>query len=448
MAVMDRRDFLIASTVLTGAACVRSRGSRCPPETNNDAAKAAAAEPGAKVENWADIRALFDLDPDYVHMTGLLLASHPRPVREAIETHRRGLDRNPVLYYETHGQQLHEQARAAAARFLDVVEGEVALTDSTTMGLGLIYSGFMLQPGDEILTTTHDHYSTHESLDFNARRSGARVRKLPLFEDHQASSASVDALVGRIVAELSPRTRLLALTWVHSSSGLKLPIRAIADALAEYNAAREPNERVILSVDGVHGFGVDAATIPELGCDVFVAGCHKWLFGPRGTGLAWAKGQVWARIERSIPAFELPAYGTWLRGEASPREPGGIMHTPGGFHSFEMRWALPAAFELHERIGRPRIQARIQELAGALKRGLAAMQHVTVHTPMADDLSAGLVCFEVAGHEPRAVVEALHERRIIASATPYATMYARLTPGLLNDEQDVEHALGAIADLG
>lgn len=291
MATMDRRDFLIASTLLTGAACVPSRASRCPPPgDDSETGGAAPAESGTNVESWADVRALFDLDPDYVHMTGLLLASHPRPVREAIEGHRRGLDRNPVLYYETHGLALHEQARAAAARFLGVSEGEVALTDSTTMGLGLIYSGFMLQPGDEILTTTHDHYSTHESLEFNARRSGAEIRKLPLFEDHQANSASVDALVGRIVAGLSDKTRLLALTWVHSSSGLKLPIRAIADALAEHNAAREPHERVLLSVDGVHGFGVDATTIPELGCDVFVAGCHKWLFGPRGTGSGLGQG--------------------------------------------------------------------------------------------------------------------------------------------------------------
>lgn len=76
------------------------------------------------------------------------------------------------------------------------------------------------------------------------------------------------------------------------------------------------------------------------------------------------------------------------------------------------------------------------------------MGHVTLHTPMAETLSAGLVCFEVAGHQPKAVVEALLERRIIASTTPYAATYARLTPGLLNDEDDVERALEAIAELG
>ncbi|MFO7565563.1 MAG: aminotransferase class V-fold PLP-dependent enzyme [Enhygromyxa sp.] len=436
---MDRRDFLIGSTLLTGAACARPRTS--------EPSEPPPSEPAWRPDSWTDVRGLFDLDPDYVHMAGLLLASHPRPVREAIEGHRRGLDRNPALYYETHGHALHEQARAAAARFLAVPSDEVALTDSTTMGLGMIYGGLRLAPGSEILTTTHDHYSTHQSLEFNARRTGAQIRKLPLFADHRARAADVDDLVERIISALSPQTRLLALTWVHSSSGLRLPIRAVADALAHHNADREPDERVLLGVDGVHGFGVEAATIPELGCDIFVAGCHKWIFGPRGTGLAWAREPVWARVDATIPAFEIPVYTSYLRGQPIPREPGGVMHTPGGFHSFEMRWSLPVAFELHDQIGRPRIEARIHDLARALEQGLAAMPHVTLHTPMADALSSGLVCFEVAGHEPAVVVERLREQRIIASTTPYVPSYARLTPGLCNDEADIERALAAVAAL-
>ena len=37
------------------------------------------------------------------------------------------------------------------------------------MGLAMVYSGLKLKPGDEVLTTEHDHYATHESL----RLSGA-----------------------------------------------------------------------------------------------------------------------------------------------------------------------------------------------------------------------------------------------------------------------------------
>jgi selenocysteine lyase/cysteine desulfurase len=75
------------------------------------------------------------------------------------------------------------------------------------------------------------------------------------------------------------------------------------------------------------------------------------------------------------------------------------------------------------------------------------MKHVTLHTPLADEVSSGIITFEVAGLEPAAVVKRLHERRIVASTTPYATSYARLAPGLFNSPTEIERALGEIRAL-
>jgi selenocysteine lyase/cysteine desulfurase len=75
------------------------------------------------------------------------------------------------------------------------------------------------------------------------------------------------------------------------------------------------------------------------------------------------------------------------------------------------------------------------------------MRHVTLHTPRADEASAGIVTFEVAGLEPKAVVKRLKDKRVIATTTPYATSYARLAPGLINSPADVETALREIRAL-
>jgi selenocysteine lyase/cysteine desulfurase len=123
------------------------------------------------------------------------------------------------------------------------------------------------------------------------------------------------------------------------------------------------------------------------------------------------------------------------------------MMTPGGFHSFEHRWALGAAFDFHRALGKAKIAARIHELNRQCKEGLAAMKHVTLHTPRADAVSAGIITFEVAGLEPKAVVKRLAAARVVATTTPYATSYARLAPGLLNGPEDVEAALRAVRAL-
>jgi selenocysteine lyase/cysteine desulfurase len=240
---------------------------------------------------------------------------------------------------------------------------------------------------------------------------------------------------------------VVAVTWVHSCTGVKLPIRRIADALAEVNAQRDDGDRALLCVDGVHGIGVDDASMPDLGCDFFVAGTHKWMFGPRGTGLVWGKAQAWPAATAIIPTFNRRAGQIWVKAIPPEDIPPAALMTPGGFHSFEHRWALGEAFWFHQRIGKPRIAERIHSLNRQLKEGLAKMSHIKLHTPPADHLSAGIVCFEVDGTTPEEVVTRLQERRIIASVTPYATRYARLAPSLLTSPEEIDTALQEVRAL-
>ena len=233
------------------------------------------------------MRAEFLLSREYIHMALMLLASHPRPVREAIERHRRGLDENPVAYGLANFQKLEDAVRAAAADYTGGKPDEIALTGNTTTGLALLYGGLPLRPRQEIVATTHDHYVTYEALRLRALHTGAAVRKVPLYAVPEKATA--DEIVGNLVKGIGPRTRAVACTWVHSSTGVKLPIRRMADALADVNKKRAEADRVLLCVDGVHGFGVEQESFADLGCDFFVAGCHKWIFGPRGTGMVWGK---------------------------------------------------------------------------------------------------------------------------------------------------------------
>jgi len=396
--------------------------------------------------DWAQVRAEFDASDEYVDLSALLIASHPREVREAIERYRREIDRNPTLYLQRNNRRLQQEARKAAARYLEADADEIALTDSTTMGLALLYSGLRLGRGDEVLTTTNDYYATHESLRAAAARSGASVRKIRLY-DH-GEDVSADALVHRIVRAIRPKTRAVALTWVHSSTGMKLPLAAVAEEIARINSGRPDSRRVFLCVDGVHGFGVEDVSVRTLGADFLAAGCHKWLFGPRGTGILWGRREAWAAVRPTIPSFvDGSAWEAWMEGE-EPRGPSTASRvTPGGFKPFEHLWAVREAFEFHLAIGKTRIAERTHALARQLKEGLSRMPHVRLITPMADELSAGIVCFDVEGLTPPDVVECLLARRVIATFTPYARTHARLTPCIRNTEEEMEAALRAVSEL-
>jgi selenocysteine lyase/cysteine desulfurase len=127
--------------------------------------------------------------------------------------------------------------------------------------------------------------------------------------------------------------------------------------------------------------------------------------------------------------------------------PVGEHMSPGGFHSFEHRWALPEAFKLHLQLGKANVQKRIHQLNQQTKQGLAKMPHVKLYTPDSNELSSGLVCFDVEGMKPNAVVKTMHDKGIIMSSTPYRISYARFAPSLLNNEQEIELALAQISAL-
>ena len=434
---MNRRDFLVR-TGLTMAAGVFAANLPSP--------DARSAQSSADLHDWGAVRNQFPLSRDLIHMSAFFLASHPTPVREAIEQHRRGLDENPIGYWFDHEEKQEAQVLHAAADYLGVHPTDIALTDSTTMGLGLLYGGLALREEQEVLTTIHDHYSTETSLRLRAARTGAVVRQIPLYR--KLDAVSKEEIIETLIESVRPRTRIVAVTWVHSSTGLKLPIREIAEALRKVNADRADSERALLCVDGVHGLGVENLRLPDLGCDFFIAGTHKWLFGPRGTGLVWGHPRAWPVAQATIPTFNFDAYRVWMK-EIPPKDiPVGAIMTPGGFHSFEHRWALSEAFRFHQAIGKARVAERIHALNDQLKDGLRNLHHVKLYTPRSRDLSAGIVCFEVEGWKPDHVVEQLRQRGIIASVTPYATQYVRLAPSLLTSPEEVEQTVEAIRTIG
>jgi isopenicillin-N epimerase len=447
--ILNRRDF-VASVGLTVVASAAARAA-----TSSEPAAAPAMDGNA---DWATVRAQFDLAPGWMHFSQFFIVSHPQPIRQAIERYRRMIDSQPFATVEhgmgfdaVPGQESPDvpfpvRVQRAAASYIGGKPEEVALTDSTTQGLALVHQGLTLEPGDEVLTTTHDHYVHHESIRLAVEKSGASWRRVPLYEDSAAASA--DEMVERLKRAIGPKTRVVGLTWVHSSSGVKIPARALTQAVAEVNASRGEKDRILVVLDAVHGFGNQEAPISQLGADFVAAGTHKWIFAPRGTGILYVPEKNWRLLSPTIPSFyDFEPYAAW-EDERPPKAPTSIAWiSPGGFKAYEHQWAMAEAFEFHQRIGRKRIADRIAALNTQCKEGLAKIPKVKLLTPKDPALSAGIICFEVEGQSARETVHKLHAHKVVASSSPYKISKARLAPSLVNDEREVDAALRAVREI-
>ncbi|MHB2052586.1 pyoverdine-tailoring periplasmic protein PvdN [Pseudomonas sp. VEM90] len=390
-------------------------------------------KPLAGADKWHNLRELFPLDPQIAHFANFLVTAHPRPVQEAIDRHRADLDRNPAALMDWESQyewKREDEVRDWAARYLEVGQRQIALTGSTTEGLAMIYGGLKVGAGQEILVTEHEHYSAHKALAFRSERQGTPVRKIRLFDEPW--TISTDQVLSTIDKAIKPETRVLGMTWVHSGSGVKLPVGEIGELVRRHNRNRGEAERILYVVDGVHGFGVENARFADFNCDYFIAGTHKWMFGPRGTGIICAASTNMEHLTPSIATF-------------SRDEDFATIMTPGGYHAFEHRWAAGEAFKLHLQLGKADVQQRIHQLNSLLKERLAEHRQIQLVSPRSEQFSAGFTFFRIKDRDPDAVAAHLTANKVMCDAV-YRDVgpVIRLAPSLLNDEQQIDRAMALI----
>jgi selenocysteine lyase/cysteine desulfurase len=453
--LIDRRSLLLGGGAALAAGGFAVGRLTAEPRTSGVGAPAPSDENRGSPEpanpptagDWEGVRAQFAAPTADVHLDGFVLAVPPLAVRNAAEEYRRRLDIDGIDYVHREQGSLEDGVRQAAARYMRTDPDLIALTDSTTMGLGAVYGAARLQVGDELLASVHDFYATHEAMRFAAARTGAVVRTVRLYD--RPADAKGEELVERLIAAVGPRTRMVAVTWIHSSSGVRYPVRALAERLAPINGERLPDERVLLVVDGVHGLGVEETAVSQLGCDIFVSGCHKWLYGPRGTGIIWAQRSAWSRFAPVIPTFDLSSYEAWRTGHPVPlrSQQWSAAMTPGGFHSFENRWALAEAFDFHEQLGRRAVANRIAALTDRLRHGLSKLRNVHLVSPNDPRLQSAIVCFMLGNMDPERAVEQLRLKGVHISITPYREVFLRAGCPLWVNEHGVDRAVAAIRTL-
>lgn len=304
--------------------------------------------------------------------------------------------------YFTAMLEARERVRAAIAGEIAVSPGHVALTRATTDSCNLVLNGLGLDDGDEVVTTDVEHFGLLGALGCSpARVRVAAVRDRPAAEAAEA-----------ILAEVGPRTRLLALSHVAWSTGHVLPVEEVK---------RETGLPVL--VDGAQSVGtvpVDASAY-----DFYTVSGQKWLCTPDSLGALYVADPDELRV--SFPSYFSQA-GYEADGGFEPRD---------GAARFDTGWIAPgllagaeAALALHP----PWRFERARSLARRCRALLA--ERVDVVT---EPGHATLVSFR-AGDGAEELVSRLAARRVVVRDMP-GLGWVRVSCGYWNDEDDLERLL-------
>jgi isopenicillin-N epimerase len=215
------------------------------------------------------------------------------------------------------------RARAALARFVGARADDLVFVPNATSGLNAVIRSLRLEPGDEILTTTHEYGAVTRTWEF----AGAKLVVCDPCE---------------LVSRIGPRTRAVSASHITSPTALVLPIEEICAAAREVGA--------LAIVDGAHAPGQLPLDLDALGADVYTGNCHKWLCAPKGAGFLWARPEHHDWIAPLVVSWGYRADADFgeRHGWAGTRDPSAYL-------------TVPKAIEVHGTFDRERQRALADE---------------------------------------------------------------------------------------
>lgn len=380
------------------------------------------------------MRDQFLLDPDLVFLNHGSFGACPKDVFEAQRRWQLEMERNPVAFLGRRSADLLMQARATLGAAVGARGDDLVFVPNSTTGVNVVAHSFPLLPGDEVLTTDLEYGACDAAWRRICAQRGAVYRhvEIPLpFER--------DKVVARLMAAAGPRTRLIYVSHVTSTTALILPV-------AEICAAARARGIAVL-VDGAHAPGQVALDLDAMGADFYVGNCHKWLCAPKGSGFLYARPRHHEMLDATVIS--------WGYAEGTGGHSGFDAYLGKTLFERRMQWqgtrdisawlAVPEALRFQERHDWPGVRRRCHELAA---HALDALTRRHGLPPVAqDDDWAQMVVIPVPAQDPDTLRRRLYEEsRIEVPVTTHAgQVFVRVSVQGYNVPADIEHLLAAPA---
>jgi isopenicillin-N epimerase len=311
------------------------------------------------------LRSQFLLDPDVVFLNHGSFGACPRPVFEAYQQWQCELERQPVAFMARRAPGLLAEARARLAAYLGVESADhlVYFTNPTTalnmvarsLAMGDHAGAPRLRAGDEILTTDHEYPALDNTWNFIAHQTGARYVRRPI----PLPVTSAADFVETFWAGVTERTKVIFISHITSPTALIFPAQEIC--------RRARAAGLISIVDGAHAPGQIALNLAEVGADVYVGACHKWLCAPKGSAFLYARPEAQAWLEPLVVSRG------W--GHQPPAAMSALVayHEVQGTRDLAAFLAVPAAIEFQAQNDWPAVRRRCHELASSTRRRINAL---------------------------------------------------------------------------
>jgi selenocysteine lyase/cysteine desulfurase len=414
---MQRRTFLRLAATGFGSppliACVERAVARVAHVPDDELARDEAF--------WAEIRAGYELTPNYINLENGYYCMMPRALLEAHQGYQRRINVEAAHYMRT--AQFDDRAAVVAelAQLGNCPTDELVITRNATESLDLVIGGVRWQPGDEAVMAEQDYGAMLDMFELQAQRHGVVNRRVSL-PNHPRSDAEIVELYASAITD---KTRLLMVCHMVNITGQILPVRQISD-MAHARG-------VEVMIDGAHAFAHIESDIPALGGDYYGASLHKWLSAPLGCGI------LWVRRDKIAGLWPLLAEGPRPDGDISR-----INHL--GTHPVHVHLAIRDAIDYLRALGPTRKQARLRYLQEYWTSKVRDVPGIVLNTPVERERACAIANVGIEGVSPGELAEwLLREHRVYTVAIDQLGVRGcRITPNIYTTTAELDVLVAAL----
>ncbi|OUE07369.1 putative cysteine desulfurase [Clavibacter michiganensis] len=339
-----------------------------------------------------------------VYLDSAATSQKPRSVLDAERAYLE--HRNAAVHRGAHtlaalATEEFEEAREKVARFVGVDAGEIVWTSNATEGINLVAhglgeasapDGIRVRAGDEIVVTESEHHSNLIPWQQLARRTGARLRFIPVDDDGALRLDALDDVI-------TDRTRVVALAHVSNVLGAVAPLAAVV--------ARAHAVGALVVLDACQSVPHLPVDLRALDVDLAVFSGHKML-APTGIGVLYGRRAVLEALPPFLTGGSMITTVTMESAEFLPPP----QRFEAGTQRISQVVALGAAVDYLRAVGMDRVGEHGRRLGERLVQGLSGIRGVRVIGPGVGRDRVGLAAFDLDGVHAHDVGQILDDRGI------------------------------------
>ena len=369
---MKREEFLKAVAGVVAATSMPAIGRA---ETQVPSTSPWPAVDPADEQFWKFVRAQFPLTQERAYFNTGGLGASPYVVIDAVKAK---MDELEKISETGHNEQIWKEVKTPIAQLLGCDPEELAFMRNATEGINVVCNGLPLKKGDEIIATTHEHVANSVPWLALLKREGVVIR---LFEP---STFSAHENIDRIQTLITRKTRLISIPHGTTTIGQILPVKEISKLAKSKN--------IWLFLDGAQTAGMFPFDLHDIGCDAYAACGHKWMLGPKETGILYVRKEMFDVIQAkfvgaySDNGFDL-AKGTLAFHPSAQRYEYGTVNVP-------LRVGLGVAVQFLQKIGMENVWKRDKALSTYLFNALSQLPQIKVLSPANDAERSAMITFQ------------------------------------------------------